>query len=879
MNIFEFEQIIFNETTIKSNEVDLVTVQNHFNDKVLSKKMNTLSKIPIDKIIATLEKVGATLSNPNGVYYKVLMEKLPKLLNYSDEMVDLGLKFFPEMVSSKNLKAKLASLGDYRSLDYFVQSDGGQSVRSVPVGTVCHIAAGNIFLGAVDSLIHGIITKNINILKVSKQDLLFPTVFYKVLKEVDIDNVILPYLSIVYWSKDCKEIDAFIKQNVDSILLFGGEEAAKSYKMGLSPKTNLLSFGPKISFGIVCKDSSLEMLKESAAGFARDIILWEQRACTSCQNIFLEKSNLNNEFIEMLNDALEQEAMNFKQSNIDIDAEVEIRRARELAIWDSYNKKGECYEGVNSNHTIIVQSDFNVHDSPLNRTVYVNIVDSYKDIIGGNLSFMKYYMSTVAISSKMKQEIIENLIDLGVLRFCIPGTMATGSEACASHDGLYIINSLVKFINKEDIPNSSLGIEYLEDEYKKRILLEKLNAVVCNAIDAPFYKELYRDIKLPLKSIDEFKKLPTISSSTMRKFSLDKSDNMLVSKDEAKYIFSAGGTTGSMKYVAYTPNEFIESTKYFGDGFESAGVGSGDVVANIMMAGSFWTAYPATNIGLEKTGCTILPITANQTVKETVEYLSMFNANTIIGITGEIIQVARFVEENEIELNIDKVLYSGEHMSDSTVKYIKDTLNAKIIKSAGYAAVESGPIGYQCPSCIGTEHHIFEDWCFTEKGDDGQLIVTCLDKWLHPIIRYEIGDQVELCNDKCDCGRTSTRIKLLSRTSDYIKFCKNEIYYSEVNKALAEISELSEVYQITVTPVGHSVDVLLTIEARNSNIDCFSSDLLNNVHNSFLKSSEALGQFSDDNLINKIEVTIVKPMTIERVGRTGKVKKLIDKRV
>ena len=125
----------------------------------------------------------------------------------------------------------------------------------------------------------------------SSSDRFFPIVFMEALKEADREKIVFPYLAVTYWSQSNIEVMDIIKQNSDVILLFGGEEAVKAFKKEVAPKCEVLAFGPKVSFGVVTSDQSKEELAVAAKGFATDVVFWEQRACTACQNIFVERSS------------------------------------------------------------------------------------------------------------------------------------------------------------------------------------------------------------------------------------------------------------------------------------------------------------------------------------------------------------------------------------------------------------------------------------------------------------------------------------------------------------------------------------------------------------------------------------------------------------
>ena len=124
------------------------------------------------------------------------------------------------------------------------------------------------------------------------------------------------------------------------------------YKSGLGPQTELLAFGPKVSFGVVADGLDETALAEAARGFALDICLWEQRACTSCQNLFVEGDA--EAFAERLFEALEEISPALPPGRVGLDEAVEIRKERELARWRSHRKEGSLFEGRRGSHTVIV---------------------------------------------------------------------------------------------------------------------------------------------------------------------------------------------------------------------------------------------------------------------------------------------------------------------------------------------------------------------------------------------------------------------------------------------------------------------------------------------------------------------------------------------
>lgn len=879
MLLEDFKHIIFGEELSIKGDLSKEEAEKFFNPSFLTKKSNEFRAIPIDKIFNVLECTGEKLCNKNGYYYKKMIETLPQMVGYSSNMVEEAISILKELLTINSLKERLKSLGDYHCIDNFVKKKNSKLLRAIPVGSVLHVAAGNIFLGSIDSLIIGIITKNINILKVSSQDFFFPSLFYKALEETDIEKVITPYIAITYWHSSNKDLDKIAKNNFDAILLFGGEEAVRSYKDGLSVKTQLYSFGPKISFGLVCKSLSDADLKTYAEGFADDIVFWEQRACTSCQAIFIEKSNKIRDFVQYLYQALEEKGIKFPQTYLDLDSAIEIRKKKELTKWDEFNNNALLLEGKSSNHTIIMTESNNLPDSPLNRTIYINVVKSYTDIFEGNLTHLKYYMSTLSIAASEKiQNIIEDFMNFGIMRFCKPGSMSKSEDGSLPHDGIYIPNLLVRFINKENFDINQFGLEYKKSTDKENILLWRLNSLIKEALKSPFYKDLYKNITMPLKSLEDFARLPILEKKHLYEHSIDKNHDMLTQNISNYYVFSAGGTTGKMKYVAYSTKEFQESKKVIGQGYVNLGVTKNDFVANYMKAGALWTAFPAVNDGLEETGCKILSLTANQSEKETIEYIKTFKPNAIVSLPGNIVLLAQEIEKLGEHINIDKIFYAGEHISPNAEAYIRKILHAKIIRSFGYAAVEIGPIGFQCNCCKGTEHHVEDDWCYVERDTNGDILVTSLYKTLQPIIRYRLGDSVEWVDEPCSCGRTSKKFKLLSRTDDVVRLNVSDIYLSDVYNSLKDIEEISPFFQVLVDNANEMRNITFKVEAKNSDILINNNMLKNKILTSLKSNIPSIGADYKKNLIKDIRVELLPPFGIERIGRTGKIRRIIDRR-
>lgn len=134
-------------------------------------KSKSFLALEMTKIISALDRVGK-LWTKNSNYYNQALELLSEEISFSRPMIEATLDLVPSLCDSKNLKTKLTTeLGSFEILDRFVSRPGFDGrVKAIPHGVLLHVSAGNVFLGCIDSLVNGFLTKNISILKLSSRN-------------------------------------------------------------------------------------------------------------------------------------------------------------------------------------------------------------------------------------------------------------------------------------------------------------------------------------------------------------------------------------------------------------------------------------------------------------------------------------------------------------------------------------------------------------------------------------------------------------------------------------------------------------------------------------------------------------------------------------
>ncbi len=112
--------------------------------------------------------------------------------------------------------------------------------------------------------------------------------------------------------------------------------------------------------------------------------------------------------------------------------------------------------------------------------------------------------------------------------------------------------------------------------------------------------------------------------------------------------------------------------------------------------------------------------------------------------------------------SLRRIFTSGEVLDDSLRERVRRHLGVEIADN--YGSTEAF-VGWQCPQ---GSYHVNAEHVFTEivdpdgypapPGAMGSVLVTTLENYLMPLVRYEIGDYTTAIESSCACERTLPRL-------------------------------------------------------------------------------------------------------------------------
>jgi len=341
----------------------------------------------------------------------------------------------------------------------------------------------------------------------------------------------------------------------------------------------------------------------------------------------------------------------------------------------------------------------------------------------------------------------------------------------------------------------------------------------------------------------------------------------------------SSGTTGKPTVVGYTQGDVDMWTESLARALTSIGLGRGDVI-QVSYGYGLFTGGLGLHYGAERIGATVLPTGAGNTERQ-IELMQDLGSTAIACTPSYFLYINEVAQKMGVSIRNDTKLRAGilgaEPWSEETRKRIEDSTGIKAYDIFGTSEM-SGPLFTECHLQNGI--HIWADLFLievidpktgmrVEDGERGELVVTSLDKWAFPLIRYKTGDITILNNEQCECGRTHPRImRILGRTDDMIIVRGINVFPSQVESVLMRIPEIGDNYQIIVDRKGPLDVMTVKVEVTESTFSDKIADLMS--------LSREVGRQLKNVLNITAEVELVEPGAIPR--SEGKAQRVIDMR-
>ena len=397
-----------------SPEIIIDAVDQLRTDTLAGKFDDLLAELPQD-MVETYKKQAVTLLSKEHLWMKVRTE-----LGNTDEYVTERLEGFSQI-----------------------------KVKKVPLGVIFHIAAGNMDFLPAYSLAEGLLTGNINILKLPSAD--NGLSLKLIMQFIEYQPLLKDYIYVFDTASTDIQGMRQMANLCNAISVWGSDMAIEAVR-GLAPTgVKLIEWGQKLGFCYVSNPDRIATIASDLTGLARHIAFTKQLLCSSCQVIYLDTDNID----EVRSFA--EQFMPYLQEAVGDNASQEIGvRARDTLVAYTQRLKGYLGEQDVSSDVIrgqgtslIIKEDSKLELSPMMCNVLVKPLPKAK--LTTVLYESRNYLQTAGLicPHSERAELTDLLVRGGLVRVTKASDMSSYFPG-ESHDGEYALDRYMRIVNIQE---------------------------------------------------------------------------------------------------------------------------------------------------------------------------------------------------------------------------------------------------------------------------------------------------------------------------------------------------------------------------------------------------------------------------------------------
>ncbi len=294
------------------------------------------------------------------------------------------------------------------------------------------------------------------------------------------------------------------------------------------------------------------------------------------------------------------------------------------------------------------------------------------------------------------------------------------------------------------------------NEFSNSKFLSLISHVKTNV---PYYSNILNDLNV--KSIDDIVKLPVLT----KKLIIENQESLKAINFKTEHLIpnSTSGSTGE------NLSFFSDKTEFYGGACQKRGnfmngYTYGDKYLVLWGAkrdmDQAWTSKAISKYIKRRITLSSFSMT-NEEMARYVGIINRFKPKLIVGYPTGLHLLSDFILTNNLKIHPPKIMVSGgETLFEFHREKIQQAFRAKLINR--YGSREVNHIAGECENQSGL--HISNDHVIIEiidengnrckPGQIGEILVTDLDNYAFPFIRYKIGDLGIRSDKKCSCGRS-----------------------------------------------------------------------------------------------------------------------------
>ncbi len=381
--------------------------------------------------------------------------------------------------------------------------------------------------------------------------------------------------------------------------------------------------------------------------------------------------------------------------------------------------------------------------------------------------------------------------------------------------------------------------ECIDRDALKDLQLKRLQKLVHRLYsNVPFYRQKMNNLGVKpddVRSLSDIQYMPFTGKKDLR-------DNypfglFAVPREEIIRFHASSGTTGKPTVAAYTKNDLDNWADIMARDLSCAGIDKKSIV-QVSYGYGLFTGGLGMHYGVERLGASVVPASGGNTARQ-VQLMKDFNVTAICCTPSYALNLADYINEHGFKIEDFSLLtgiFGAEPWTDHMRSEIEKSLCIKAHDIYGLTEIMGPGVAMECEFKHGL--HIWEDAFYPEivdengkvlpDGEEGELVITTLQKEAMPLLRYRTHDITRLISEPCPCGRTHRKIeKVKMRTDDMLVVRGVNVFPSQAETLLTHIEGIRPQFRLIVDRVKNLDTLLVEVELDNRLIGDTVKDLEN----------------------------------------------------
>ena len=373
--------------------------------------------------------------------------------------------------------------------------------------------------------------------------------------------------------------------------------------------------------------------------------------------------------------------------------------------------------------------------------------------------------------------------------------------------------------------NALEQIETASLDELRHVQLQRMKKTLQHAYqNSPVYRKKFDDAGVhpdDLKTLADLAKFPFTTKKDLR-------DNypfgmFAVPQEQIVRVHASSGTTGQPTVVGYTKNDIQTWSDVVARSLRAAGLSSKDII-QVSYGYGLFTGGLGAHYGVERLGATVIPMSGGQTEKQ-VQLIQDFKPTAIMVTPSYCLNIIEVLEKKfgtARNSSIKTGVFGAEPWTNEMRKEIEDRLGIDALDIYGLSEVMGPGVAMEClESKDGPtiwEDHFYPEIIHPETGEVladgelGELVFTTITKEGMPVIRYRTRDLTRLLPGT---ARPMRRMdKIVGRSDDMMIIRGVNVFPSQIEEQILQISQLLPNYEIHICKHGHLDTLHIRTEMR-----------------------------------------------------------------